>query len=265
MCTTCGCNQPADAITMRLVGETEVISLPPATSPHHHHAGSGSVKDHASTDSRLLQLEIDILAKNDQAATHNRQHFDVQNIKAFNLVSSPGSGKTSLLEQTLLALKDRVVCGVIEGDQQTSNDADRIAVTGAPVVQINTGKGCHLEAEMIHQAFPSLQLPDNSLLFIENVGNLVCPALFDLGEHQRVVIISVTEGDDKPLKYPDMFDTSDICIINKTDLLPYVPFSVEAVKTNARRINPALRFFEVSAYTGEGMEAWLDFLSPSRS
>ena len=246
MCTTCGCNQPADAITMKLIGaDTPVIAIPPQAD---------------QSEQQLLQLEVDILSRNDQLATGNRSYFAGKNITAFNLVSSPGSGKTSLLEHSLHALKDQLPCAVIEGDQQTSNDADRIAATGVPVVQINTGKGCHLDADMIHRALPQLQLADNSLLFIENVGNLVCPALFDLGESLRVVIISVTEGDDKPLKYPDMFHTADICIINKIDLLPYVPFDVEQAEINARRINPKLQFYRLSAYTGEGMDAWTQFL-----
>ena len=242
MCTTCGCNQPADAITMKLIGsDTPVVAIPqrPDHTDHPGHQQQTTTR----ADQQLLQLEIDILAQNDHLAGHNRDFFARKNITAFNLVSSPGSGKTSLLEQSLRSLQERAPCAVIEGDQQTSNDADRIAATGAPVVQINTGKGCHLDADMIHKALPQLDLPDNSLLFIENVGNLVCPALFDLGESHRVVIISVTEGDDKPLKYPDMFHTADICVINKVDLLPYVPFDVDQVEVNARKINPSLQFF----------------------
>jgi hydrogenase nickel incorporation protein HypB len=179
---------------------------------------------------------------------------------ALNMVSSPGSGKTTVLEQTIKKLKSDQELAIIEGDQQTTNDADRIAATGVPVVQVNTGKGCHLDAHMVLHAIEKLNLKSNSLLFIENVGNLVCPSLFDLGENKRVVIISVTEGDDKPLKYPYMFDSSDICIINKIDLLPYVDFDVSKTKENASRINHDLQFFELSATTGEGMDSWIDWL-----
>lgn len=249
---------------MRLVGaQTPTITIP--MRPDHRHEGHahGPITRQGVAevvDSRLIQLERDILSHNDELAQRNRRFFSSRGIRALNLVSSPGSGKTALLERTLVALPPEIPRAVIEGDQQTDNDAERIAATGAPVVQINTGKGCHLDAEMIDRALPSLPLPENSLLFIENVGNLVCPALFDLGETERVVIISVTEGDDKPLKYPDMFHTAQVCIINKIDLLPYVPFSVNKVVENARRINPSLRFFQLSAHTGEGMEDWLAYL-----
>ena len=179
---------------------------------------------------------------------------------AVNLVSSPGSGKTAVLERTLQDLKDRVDFYVIEGDQQTFNDADRIDALGVPVAQVNTGQGCHLESDMVQQALEKLQPRDGSLLFIENVGNLVCPAMFDLGENHRVVIISTTEGDDKPIKYPDMFHTAQLCLINKMDLLPYVNFEVEKAMNYARRVNPDIQFLEVSATTGEGMGAWYDWL-----
>lgn len=211
-----------------------------------------------------MELEQDILHQNNLLAERNRGYFEAKEILALNLVSSPGSGKTSLLEATLGQLKDQNACYVIEGDQQTSNDADRIAATGAPVVQINTGKGCHLDAEMVNKALRKLRPEAGSLLFIENVGNLVCPSLFDLGEGARVVIISVTEGDDKPIKYPDMFHSSDLCIINKIDLLPYVQFDLEKAKDYARRVNHHLEFIELSATTGEGMDQWLHWLQ-SRS
>jgi len=193
-------------------------------------------------------------------AQRNRGYFDAKNILALNLVSSPGSGKTSLLERTLKDLQGQMEFAVIEGDQQTTNDADRIAATGTKVSQINTGKGCHLDAHMILHALQGLKPAENSVLFIENVGNLVCPAMFDLGERERVVIISVTEGDDKPLKYPDMFHSSTLCIINKTDLLPYVPFDIEKVKLNAKKVNHHLEIIEVSCTSGEGLPLWYNWL-----
>ena len=177
-----------------------------------------------------------------------------------NLVSSPGSGKTTLLERTLTDLKDKMEFAVIEGDQQTTNDADRIHATGTKVTQINTCKGCHLDSHMVLHALQGMRPKQNSVLFIENVGNLVCPAMFDLGEKERVVIISVTEGDDKPLKYPDMFHSSTLCIVNKIDLLPYVPFDIEKVKANARKINPALDIIEVSCTSGAGLSEWYNWL-----
>jgi len=193
-------------------------------------------------------------------AQRNRGYFEAKNILALNLVSSPGSGKTSLLERTLTDLKEQFTCYVIEGDQQTSRDADRIHATGTKVAQINTGKGCHLDAHMVLHAVQGMKPTENSILFIENVGNLVCPAMFDLGEKERVVIISVTEGDDKPIKYPDMFHTSTLCIINKTDLLPYVPFSMDKCREYARQVNPNLQFIEVSCTNGDGLPAWYQWL-----
>lgn len=183
----------------------------------------------------------------------------MQNILCLNLVSSPGSGKTTLLERTLTALKDELDFAVIEGDQQTTNDADRIHATGTKVTQINTGKGCHLDAHMVMHALQGLKPKENSVLFIENVGNLVCPAMFDLGEKERVVIMSVTEGDDKPLKYPDMFHTSTLCIINKTDLLPYVNFSMAKARENALKANYRLNIIELSCTTNDGMESWFNW------
>ena len=176
------------------------------------------------------------------------------------MVSSPGSGKTTLLEKTIQNLRKELQFFVIEGDQQTMNDANRIHATGAPVIQINTGNGCHLDADMINKAIKKLDVADNSVLVIENVGNLVCPSLFDLGEAYRIVIISVTEGDDKPIKYPTMFHTSDICIINKIDLLPYVDFNIEKAKEYALKVNHQLQFFELSAKSEEGMDKWYDWL-----
>lgn len=208
----------------------------------------------------VIDVEQDVLYQNNLLAERNRGFLEAKQILAMNLVSSPGSGKTALLERTLTDLKGELDFAVIEGDQQTSNDADRIHATGTKVTQINTGKGCHLDAHMVLHAIQGMKLHDNSILFIENVGNLVCPAMFDLGEKERVVIISVTEGDDKPLKYPDMFLTSTLCVINKIDLLPYVPFSVEQVRANARKINPNIEFVELSCTSGEGMSQWYDWL-----
>jgi hydrogenase nickel incorporation protein HypB len=208
----------------------------------------------------VVDIEKDILYQNNLLAERNRGYFEAKNILALNLVSSPGSGKTSLLEKTLIDQKGQFDFFVIEGDQQTTNDADRIHATGTKVVQINTGKGCHLDAHMVLHAVQGMKLTDNAILFIENVGNLVCPAMFDLGEKERIVIMSVTEGEDKPLKYPDMFHSSTACIINKTDLLPYVPFNLEKAKENALKINHNLKIIEVSCTSGEGLADWYDWL-----
>jgi hydrogenase nickel incorporation protein HypB len=194
-------------------------------------------------------------------AARNRGYFEAKEILALNLVSSPGSGKTTILERTLKDLKGKMNFFVIEGDQQTLQDANRIHALDVPVIQINTGKGCHLESDMVFDAVKQLKPEDGSVLLIENVGNLVCPSMFDLGENHRVVIISITEGEDKPLKYPDMFHTSTVCLINKTDLLPHLSFDMEKLKSYARQVNPDLRFFEVSATTGQGMQEWYDWLS----
>jgi len=214
----------------------------------------------STSKTKQIKIEQDILHDNKQRAENNRQFFKANNILALNLVSSPGSGKTCLLESTIRELADELSIFVIEGDQQTLNDADRIDKAGAPVIQINTGQGCHLDANMVNEAVQLLKVKENSVLFIENVGNLVCPALFDLGEQKRVIIISVTEGDDKPLKYPSMFETSDICIINKTDLLPYVDFEMKKVKEYALRINPKLTFIDISLKSGEGLAKWYTWL-----
>jgi len=263
MCDTCGCGLPGETVTFRKHGEDH----------HHHGDGHFHEHDHAHnhdhhhdhthphehSHERTLAIEQDILGENSLLAQRNRGYFEARNVFSINLVSSPGSGKTTLLEKTLIELKN-IPCAVIEGDQQTMHDADRVAATGVPVLQINTGNGCHLDAEMIHTAYGELALKNDSILFIENVGNLVCPALFDLGEDKRVVIISVTEGDDKPAKYPTMFDAADICIINKIDLLPYVQFDLDKCKEYALRVNHHLEFFELSATTGKGMDAWLRWL-----
>lgn len=205
-------------------------------------------------------MEEDILSKNRLLASRNSGYFEARAVVAMNLMSSPGSGKTTLLEKTIKALEGKRPVAVIEGDQQTLNDARRIEQAGAPVVQVNTGNGCHLDADMIRRAVDMLELRENSVLFIENVGNLVCPSLFELGEKHRVVIISVTEGEDKPLKYPTMFEHADTCIINKTDLLPYVEFDTALVRTYALSVNPHLRIMELSALTGEGMEEWIRWI-----
>jgi hydrogenase nickel incorporation protein HypB len=245
MCATCGCDSG---------GKTtyHLVENPQQHSHGHHHAHS--------PQKTIIDVEQDVLSQNNLLAQRNRGYFDAKNMLALNLVSSPGSGKTSLLERTLTDLKGQLEFAVIEGDQQTNNDADRIQATGTKVTQINTGKGCHLDAHMILHALQGLKPKENSVLFIENVGNLVCPAMFDLGENERVVIISVTEGDDKPLKYPDMFHSSTLCIINKTDLLPYVPFSMDKVKANAKKVNPQLEIIELSCISGEGLTLWYNWL-----
>jgi hydrogenase nickel incorporation protein HypB len=216
------------------------------------------------SQSRMVQIEQDILAKNNAYAEDNRRWFTGQGILALNLVSSPGSGKTTLLTRTIDDLRGEFTMAVIEGDQQTVNDAQRIRATGARALQINTGKGCHLDAHMIGHALQSLQPEPRSILFIENVGNLVCPASFDLGEACKVAILSVTEGEDKPLKYPDMFHAADVVLLNKVDLLPYLQFDVQQCIDNARRVNPRIKVFRVSATTGEGMQEWYSWLAASR-
>lgn len=203
---------------------------------------------------RMLQIEMDVLSKNNHLAEHNRAYFTEQHILALNLVSSTGSGKTTLLTETLMRLKDRLSCAVIEGDQQTTNDAERIRATGVPAIQVNTGKGCHLDAQMVQDASARLALQKDSVLFIENVGNLVCPASFDLGERAKVAVLSVTEGEDKPLKYPHMFAASKVMLLNKVDLLPHLSFDVDACIANARRVNPEILVIKVSATSGEGMD-----------
>ncbi len=205
------------------------------------------------------------MGKNARYAAANRDRFTAQGILALNLVSSPGSGKTTLLCKTLEAIGAEFPVAVIEGDQQTSADADRIRATGAPAIQINTGKGCHLDGHMVGHALDHLTPAGGSVLFIENVGNLVCPAAFDLGEGARVAILSVTEGEDKPLKYPDMFASADLVLVNKVDLLPYLDFDVEAAIANARRVNPRVRVIKVSARSGEGLGQWLDWLRAARA
>ena len=228
---------------------------------HSHAADEGHGHSHAPglSSTRRVQIEQDILSRNNAYAHENRQLLAGQGIFALNLVSGPGSGKTTLLCKTITMLAGLPVA-VIEGDQQTSMDAERIRATGAPAVQINTGKGCHLDAHMVGHAMSRLGLKDDSLLMIENVGNLVCPAAFDLGEAHKVVILSVTEGEDKPIKYPDMFRAASLMLLNKIDLLPHLDFDVEAALGYARRVNPRIRVIQLSATRGEGMDEWLQFL-----
>ncbi len=262
MCDTCGCNDNNNGFTILKLQDNGL---------HHHeqqhdhdhphpHSHPHQHEQNQSSHGRLIEIEKDALHRNNMMAAHNRGYFEARNIIAINLVSSPGSGKTAILERTIQSRNLKSNIQVIEGDQQTSNDADRIHATGVPVVQINTGNGCHLDAMMIQSAYKELNPPVNSLLMIENVGNLVCPAMFDLGENFRVVIVSVTEGEDKPLKYPQMFQTSNVCIINKTDLLPHLDFELDKLKENALRTNHHLEFMELSAKTGEGFDKWLDWL-----
>ncbi|MDA3904473.1 MAG: hydrogenase nickel incorporation protein HypB [Bacteroidales bacterium] len=265
MCGSCGCGEEDSYLIFR-PGKSGIEK---GEKPAHFHVRSDqkAVKEkpiqHQSFETaknREIKIEEDILSANKSIAEQNRDYFKANNILALNLVSSPGSGKTSLLETTIQQLSKELSIYVIEGDQQTQNDAERIHKAGAPVIQINTGQGCHLDASMITNAVEQLQIKENSILFIENVGNLVCPALFDLGEKKRVIIISVTEGEDKPLKYPTMFQTSDICIINKTDLLPYVDFEIDKLKEYALRVNPKLIFIDISVKNGEGVEKWYECL-----
>jgi len=225
--------------------------------------GDGPAGTHAPgmSQSRMVKIERDILSKNNDYAAENRKYFSGHGIFALNLVSSPGSGKTTLLVNTISALNGKQPLAVIEGDQQTDNDAARIRAAGAPALQINTGKGCHLDAHMVGQAMQRLNLEDDSLLLIENVGNLVCPSGFDLGEAHKVVIFSVTEGEDKPLKYPDMFRASDMMLLSKIDLLPHLDFDADLAVANARRVNPDIQVIRMSATSGEGMMEWLEWIA----
>jgi hydrogenase nickel incorporation protein HypB len=238
MCDTCGCES-----------NHTVTFIEPGKENEHQHLHHD----------REIALGQSVLAENNRLAERNRGFFEAKNILAINLVSSPGSGKTTLLERTLNDLGD-VTKYVIEGDQHSMNDANRIHKTGVKAIQVNTGNGCHLDADMVHHAIHQLGLKEDSLLFIENVGNLVCPALFDLGETHRVVLVSVTEGTDKPLKYPYMFASSQLCIINKIDLLPYVDFDVDQMKEYALRVNPSLEFIEISATTGTHLDLWSEWV-----
>ena len=271
MCVTCGCSEGND-VTMTNIetGKTTEINghhihtLADGTvithSPDDHHNHNESSEIHAKMHGTTVTLEEKILQKNDLIAAENRGYFKGRNILALNLVSSPGSGKTTLLTRTINDLKGKLKINVIEGDQETANDAQRIKETGCKVVQINTGTGCHLEAEMVKKGYTELTPESDSILMIENVGNLVCPALFDLGEAGKVAILSVTEGEDKPIKYPHMFRESKVMILNKIDLLPYVSFNVEKSLEYARKVNPYLEIFQVSSVTGEGLSSWYHWL-----
>ncbi|MHB8116042.1 MAG: hydrogenase nickel incorporation protein HypB [Acidithiobacillus ferrivorans] len=258
MCTTCGCGG----------GEVKIEGHDHHDDHHedngHHHHGDEPQPAHVHAPGmdgrRMVRIEQDILAKNQRYADANRRYLAERGIFALNLVSSPGSGKTTLLVRTVEALQHRLPVAVIEGDQQTDRDAERIRTTGVAALQINTGKGCHLDAHMVGHALEQLPPVTGGLLFIENVGNLVCPAAFDLGEAHKVVVLSVTEGEDKPLKYPDMFHAADLMLLNKVDLLPYLEFDVDACIDYARRINPKLVVLQVSATRGDGMAAWLEWI-----
>lgn len=242
MCGTCGCsNQYHDH-------------------EHDHDHGHEHHHSHHHDEGTVITIEQDILQRNNLLAERNRGYFEAKDIFCLNLMSSPGSGKTTLLEETMRRLKGKLPLYVIEGDQQTSHDADRISALDIPVFQVNTGTGCHLEAGMVNHAVKHLNPANGALLFIENVGNLVCPAMFDLGEAKKVVIVSTTEGDDKPLKYPHIFLEAEVCIINKIDLSPYLDTDVEQLKKNALKVNHHLQVFEVSATRGTGMDAWCDWL-----
>jgi hydrogenase nickel incorporation protein HypB len=267
MCITCGCSDD---------GETKIINLETDEAEHHHthtlpdgtvithfHSHNTHIEApqiHAKIHNTTISLEQDILAKNNLLAAQNRGWFKGRNILALNLMSSPGAGKTTLLTQTINDLKHQLSISVIEGDQETVNDAKKIKETGSKVIQINTGTGCHLDALMIERGLQQLNPPLNSVVMIENVGNLVCPALFDLGEQTKVVILSVTEGEDKPLKYPHIFRASNIMILTKIDLLPYVDFDVQKCIAYAREINPQIQIFQVSATSSTGLEKWYAWL-----
>nr|WP_254053237.1 hydrogenase nickel incorporation protein HypB [Singulisphaera sp. GP187] len=227
---------------------------------HHHDHTHNHSHDHSKRSGTTITLEAAVLAKNDRLAERNRGWLAGRDILALNLVSSPGAGKTTLLERTIHDLAGELSLSVIEGDQETLNDAERIRATGCRVVQINTGTGCHLDAAMLARGLDQLDPPLHSIVMIENVGNLVCPALFDLGERAKVVIASVAEGDDKPLKYPHMFRASTLVVLNKVDLLPYVPFDVTRFLAHVRQVNPALQVLRVSATTGEGLPDWYEWL-----
>ncbi len=262
MCATCGCGSD----------EVRIDGVPSRREPHDHAHDHDHDRDHDHDHdhdhghghadqlrTHTLDLEQRVLAKNDQLAADNRRWLADREVVAVNVMSSPGSGKTTLLERTIREVGRPV--SVIEGDQETTYDADRIRAAGARAVQVNTGSGCHLDATMVHQALVELDPERDSLVVVENVGNLVCPALFDLGESAKVVVISVTEGDDKPLKYPHMFAAADLVVVNKTDLLPYVDFDVERLSEDARKLNPGVRILSVSARTGDQVQSWYDWLA----
>jgi hydrogenase nickel incorporation protein HypB len=261
MCGTCGC---ADAAVVTLLGPDGHAQGQHDHAEEHDHRGDGE-HDHALVGTaggpaRTIELQQKVLAKNDELADGNRRWLRDHGILAVNLMSSPGAGKTTLLERTTRDLLATVPISVIEGDQETALDAKRLQATGSRAVQINTGAGCHLDAAMVAQGLRSLAPPSGSVVVIENVGNLVCPALFDLGEAARVVLASVTEGADKPLKYPHMFRQADLVLLNKTDLLPYVAFDVSQYAADLRRVAPDALLLQLSATTGDGLQGWYDWL-----
>jgi hydrogenase nickel incorporation protein HypB len=278
MCVTCGCSDDGGAkITNLEINQVLGINSHDSNDNYHHthtlpdgtlitHSHShDSINEashlHAKIHSTTISLEQDILSKNNLIASQNRGWFKGRNILTLNLMSSPGSGKTTLLTRTINDLKHQLSISVIEGDQETSHDAQKIQQTGCKVVQINTGTGCHLDAAMVKRGLQQLKPPLNSVVMIENVGNLVCPALFDLGEQAKVVILSVTEGEDKPIKYPHIFRASDIMVLTKIDLLPYVRFDVQRCIEYAQQINPQIKIFQISALTGIGLEDWYNWIS----
>jgi len=259
MCGICGCGEgPVHLDEQEHTHEHEHAH----DHEHDHIHSHAAVHAHAPglSQVRMVQIEQSILAKNNQYAHEKRRFFSDHGLLVLNLVSSPGSGKTTLLTETILRLKDDIGIAVIEGDQQTARDAERILATGVQALQINTGKGCHLDAHRVGHALEKLQLQDHSVLFIENVGNLVCPSAFDLGEAHKVVVLSVTEGEDKPIKYPDMFHAADLMILNKIDLLPHLDFNVEECIQYAKQVNPRIKILSLSAKTGEGMDNWVQWL-----
>jgi len=281
MCATCGCGEEgakATVINMQTGKHVHVHVQHDHTHDHEHshehthdhehsheHTHDPSHDhthdhEHAHQGSRTITLEEKILAKNDRLAERNRGYFEALNVLALNLVSAPGSGKTTLLERTINDLKSQMQFSVIEGDQATVNDAERIKTTGVKVVQINTGAGCHLDAEMLARGVKQLDPQENSVVMIENVGNLVCPALFDLGEKCKIAVLSVTEGEDKPIKYPHMFRAAEVLLLNKVDLLPYLEFDMEACKKYALSVNPGLKIIEISATKGDGLSVWYQWL-----
>jgi hydrogenase nickel incorporation protein HypB len=271
MCETCGCSESGE---FKIHDFHHKHDHEPTHDHHHDHIHSHDLDhqhehehdgvfhshEHDHPHQKVISLNMDILSDNNRLAQLNRRFFEGRKVLCLNLVSSPGSGKTSILEKTIQAIIPTRKIAVIEGDQQTLLDAERIEKSGAPAIQINTGSGCHLDARMVERALEKLEVESGSILFIENVGNLVCPAMFDLGETKRVVVISVTEGEDKPLKYPYMFQSSHLCLINKSDLLPYVDFNTEKSIEYAHSVNPNLEFILVSAKTGEGMDLWYEWL-----
>ena len=281
MCATCGCSPEIEAGPEHGDNHSHEHGHAPGHSHEHAH-GHGENRDHdhghvhapaplrgagkGAPSSRpvTVSLEAQVLAKNDALAARNRSWFAGREILALNLVSSPGSGKTTLLERTIRDLRDELPIAVIEGDQETSNDADRIRAAGAPAIQVNTGTGCHLDASMVAKGLAELKPRAGAVVLIENVGNLVCPALFDLGEHAKVVVLSVTEGEDKPLMYPHMFRAARIMLLNKIDLLPHVEFDVARVIENARQVNPGITAIQVSARTGQGLDGWYRWIRQQR-